>query len=118
MSNKIENPENGPQKKNLKRRDVLKSLATIPIVGAVLYGALRKKEYDRFVGKNISAQVGMSHDMPPAIPPSNTSKNNQDRAYRSRYQGKTASQRTWFCASHHDQRLEKRGIGKRRRQTL
>jgi len=74
MSNKIEKPENEPQKKNLKRRDVLKSLATIPIVGAVLYGALKKKEFDRIIGKNISAQVGMSHDMPPAIPPSNTSK--------------------------------------------
>jgi len=70
MSDKIENQENEAPKNNLKRRDVLKSLATIPIVGAVLYSALRKKQYDRLISNNINVQVGMSHDVPPAIPPS------------------------------------------------
>lgn len=71
MSNRIENPENGSEKKNIKRRDVLKTIATIPIAGAVIYGALKKKQADRILSKNISGEVGISYDAPPAIPPSN-----------------------------------------------
>lgn len=74
MSNSTENPENGSEKKNIKRRDVLKTIATIPIAGAVIYGALKKKQTDRLISQNISSEVGISHEAPPAIPPSNTDK--------------------------------------------
>ncbi len=74
MNNQKENQENNSEKKNVKRRDVLKTLATIPVAGAVIYGAFRKKQTERFISKTISGEVGMSHDAPPAIPPSNTNK--------------------------------------------
>ena len=54
----------------MKRRDILKTLATLPVVGTMIYGAFRKKEYDCVISKSISGEVGMSYDAPPAIAPS------------------------------------------------
>ncbi len=70
MNSKKENPENGAPNNKLNRRNLIKGLATLPIAGAVVYGAYKKKQYDRLLGKNISSEVGMSYDAPPAIPPS------------------------------------------------
>ena len=72
MKKEIEKPDNGQPEKSVKRREVIKGLATLPIAGAVAYGAYKKRQYDQLIGKNISGQVGISYDAPPAIPPSNT----------------------------------------------
>ncbi len=41
----------GPEKMN--RRDVIKGLATIPVIGALAYGTWKKKRYDDLLRKNI-----------------------------------------------------------------
>ena len=51
-------------KKNISRRDVLKSLATVPVVGAVAYGALKKKQYDHYLNSKIAEELGMSYSEP------------------------------------------------------
>ena len=71
MKKEIEKPDNGQPEKSVKRREVIKGLATLPIAGAVAYGAYKKRQYDQLIGKNISGQVGISYEAPPAIPPSN-----------------------------------------------
>jgi len=47
-------------KKKVKRRDVLKSLATVPILGALAYGIYRKRKYDHYLNTNIASKLGMS----------------------------------------------------------
>lgn len=52
------------------RRDLLKGLATIPVLGAFAYGVYRKGQYDRFLRKSIRKQVGISYDAPVIASPS------------------------------------------------
>ena len=50
MSDDIEkdlSPEKGGSDQKVERRDVLKGLATIPILGAFVYSVLRKQRYNR-----------------------------------------------------------------------
>ncbi len=56
-----EKNENTPK---MTRRDVLKGLATIPFVGAVAYGVMKKEKYSRLFRKNVQEAVDLSSDMP------------------------------------------------------
>ncbi|MCF8336250.1 MAG: Gfo/Idh/MocA family oxidoreductase [Bacteroidales bacterium] len=50
-----------PKTKNhISRRDVLKSLATVPVLGALAYGVYRKQQYKKFLSKNIFQETNMS----------------------------------------------------------
>ncbi len=54
--------------KNKKgRRDVLKSLATVPVVGALAYGWYRKKQHDLLLKKSIHEEVNIDAVNPVAI---------------------------------------------------
>ena len=54
------NEENGMK---VGRRDMLKGLATVPVVGALAYGVLRKTRLDRIKSENsIPAQLGLNTD--------------------------------------------------------
>ena len=63
----INSNENKP--KGVERRDVLKSLATLPVLGAFAYGVYKKRKYDRFLNSNISHELGMSTGEPKSINP-------------------------------------------------
>lgn len=64
--------DNRDNKKNkaVTRRDVLKSLATVPFLGAVAYGIYRKRSYENFLRENITGDLNMSQDVPQAPPKS------------------------------------------------
>jgi predicted dehydrogenase len=63
MENKENNHiEKNGSKKNLHRRDVLKGLATIPVLGAFAYGAIKKWKHDRLVKHNIWDELGLSSE--------------------------------------------------------
>lgn len=67
--NKEINQTGEPQKK-VTRRHILKSLATIPVVGAFAYGVYKKKKYDRTLSSNILQQIGITQKElhPPLVP--------------------------------------------------
>ncbi len=48
----------------MNRRDVLKGLATLPVVGALAYGAWKKKRYDDILRKNIRNVTDLSAASP------------------------------------------------------
>ncbi len=53
--------------KNKKgRRDILKSLATVPILGAFAYGYYKKQKYDRLLKKAIQSEISLEADNPVA----------------------------------------------------
>ncbi|MFW5877897.1 MAG: gfo/Idh/MocA family oxidoreductase, partial [bacterium] len=60
--NKSEQPNSDSGKMN--RRDVIKSLATIPVVGALAYGTWKKKRYDELLKKNILNVTELSSTSP------------------------------------------------------
>jgi len=70
-----ENPEKKDGKKleqeqkatNTGRRDALKSLATVPVLGALAYGLYKKKKYDRVLRNNILEEVNIT-DVTPVLP--------------------------------------------------
>jgi predicted dehydrogenase len=49
-----------PQKKKMNRRDVLKGLATVPVVGAFAVGYWRKKNLDHYRSHKLSKELNMS----------------------------------------------------------
>ena len=52
--------------KSVKRRDVLKSLATVPVLGVLAYGWWRKKRHENFLNNQLSKELRMSYESPPA----------------------------------------------------
>lgn len=46
--------------RKISRRDALKGLATVPVVGAVAYGAISKSHYEHKINRLISEELGMS----------------------------------------------------------
>ena len=52
--------------KTVNRRDVLKSIATVPVIGALAYGWWRKKRHENLLNNQLSKELGMSYDSPPA----------------------------------------------------
>ena len=55
-------------KKNIKRRDILKGLATVPVFGAFFGVFLRKKWLDDMKKKEILAELGLEGKAPAVIP--------------------------------------------------
>ncbi len=47
----------GENQKKLSRRDVVKGLATIPVVGALIYGWSRKQKYDQLFKDALQEEV-------------------------------------------------------------
>ena len=52
--------KNDKKKSGTTRRDVLKSLATVPVVGALAYGYYKKKRYDHMLNTRIMEELGMN----------------------------------------------------------
>jgi predicted dehydrogenase len=64
-----ENKKNKSSEKDGKstdfgRRDLLKGLATLPVLGALAYGVYKKKNYDRLVNNNLRQAVDLSAESP------------------------------------------------------
>jgi predicted dehydrogenase len=60
--------EDNQEKKGnkLSRRDILKSLATVPIVGAMAYGIYRKERSEQLLSNMITRELGISNSTRPA----------------------------------------------------
>lgn len=52
---------------NISRRNILKAFAAVPVLGALGYGVLRKKNYDNDLRDKIVKELGISYD-PPVLP--------------------------------------------------
>src|SRR6056297_3139357 len=48
----------------LNRRDLLKGLATVPVIGAFAYGVWRKKKLDHYRNNQLSNELNMSRTEP------------------------------------------------------
>lgn len=72
MSNNNKGTGNDPVKgEGLSRRDVLKGLATVPVLGAFAYAFFRKRRYDRLLRSNILRSVDINAAAPEyPLPPS------------------------------------------------
>jgi len=46
----------------ISRRDIIKGLATIPLVGGAVYGAYRKRKYERQLKSNLLTGIGIDSD--------------------------------------------------------
>ncbi len=62
---KKKNPKN---KKQISRRDLIKGLATLPIAGAVVYGAYKKRHFEKILNRTIADELGISSSQPQATP--------------------------------------------------
>lgn len=51
-------------KSKIGRRDLLKGLATLPLLGAFAYGVYKKKNYDRLLNSNLKQAVDLSAESP------------------------------------------------------
>jgi predicted dehydrogenase len=54
----------------LTRRDALKGLVTVPLLGAVAYGLYRKKSYEHYLKSTIARELNMSQGEPEEAPKS------------------------------------------------
>ena len=59
-----ENKENKENKVSLKRRDLLKALASLPVLGVFSYGLLSKKSHDDKLKQNILDELKLSNESP------------------------------------------------------
>ena len=68
---KDENSKESKKEKNenrIDRRDVLKSLATLPVLGGFIYGAIAKKSRDNFKKRLILSELGLEEGAPSVLP--------------------------------------------------
>jgi predicted dehydrogenase len=65
----MEDRNENRKENRMNRREILKSIATLPVLGAVTYGIYKKTAHDRFVKTVITDELKMSHDEPvvPAV---------------------------------------------------
>lgn len=59
MEEKDKNNLNEDSTSGLSRRDIIKGLATIPFVGGAIYGAYRKRKYERQIKSNLLSEIGV-----------------------------------------------------------
>ncbi len=65
-----ENRKKDEEKKSgISRRDILKGLATIPVVGGVLYSAYQKRKYDQVLKSGLFNEIGIDFETGPARKP-------------------------------------------------
>lgn len=50
--------------KKIGRRDLLKGLATVPVIGAIAYGSYRKKHLDHLRSTQLVRELDLSHEAP------------------------------------------------------
>jgi len=50
------------------RRDLLKGLATLPVLGAMAYGVLKKERHDTILNTEVSDELGLGYGPPPLRP--------------------------------------------------
>lgn len=62
----MKDQEDKTKNNKLNRRDVIKGLATIPVLGAVIYGAYKKRQYERYLNNNILDELKFSLEEPEA----------------------------------------------------
>lgn len=60
----ISGSEHGEKNPKIGRRDLLKGLATLPVLGAFAYGVYKKKNYDRLLSNNLRQAVDLSSESP------------------------------------------------------
>lgn len=53
-------------RKGFDRRDVIKSLATLPVLGAFAYGIYQKRKYGSLIHSDVAKEIGISTDEPKA----------------------------------------------------
>ncbi len=57
----MENSDKQAQKSNrFTRREILKSLLTVPVIGAFAYAYYKKTKYDRFLSSNLNSELGLN----------------------------------------------------------
>lgn len=59
-----ENQENNQKKFSRKRRDLLKAMASLPVLGAFAYGLTSKRSHDNSLKQNISEELKLSSASP------------------------------------------------------
>jgi hypothetical protein len=59
-----EENKNSTKKSSVNRRELLKGLATVPILGAIAYGVYKKKSYEHYLKSTIIRELEMSMDEP------------------------------------------------------
>lgn len=64
----MEEDKRDKDKRKISRREVIKNLATVPVLGAVAYGLYKKRTSDQFLKNSISDELNMSGDSPMAAP--------------------------------------------------
>ncbi|RKY88930.1 gfo/Idh/MocA family oxidoreductase [candidate division KSB1 bacterium] len=57
-----------PDEGSIGRRDLLKGLATIPVIGVFLYSLFKKRSYDKRIKKSIFEELGLSREAPAVLP--------------------------------------------------
>ncbi|MFN8207659.1 MAG: Gfo/Idh/MocA family oxidoreductase [Bacteroidales bacterium] len=73
----MESSDNNKQKgKKIGRRDVLKGLATLPVLGAVAYGTLKKERQDDLLNKLIQDELQLSYS-PSTLKPLQSAKDSR-----------------------------------------
>jgi len=60
----MENNQDNKQKKDINRRDLLKGMATVPVLGAFAFGIWRKKQLDHYRSHQLSQELNMSSVAP------------------------------------------------------
>lgn len=56
--------QDNEEKPGLSRRDIIKGLATVPVLGAFAYGWYRKKKYQRYLKKSIQGEIKLDATIP------------------------------------------------------
>ncbi|MCF8380019.1 MAG: Gfo/Idh/MocA family oxidoreductase [Bacteroidales bacterium] len=64
MSDKVDNKNSEAGKEGMNRREVLKGLATIPVLGAMAYGAIKKVRFEDNRKSNLKQVVNLSSEDP------------------------------------------------------
>jgi len=54
--------------RTMGRRDLLKGLASLPVVGAFLYSFFKKRTYDNSIKKSIIKEIGVTGEAPSVVP--------------------------------------------------
>ncbi len=62
--NKQQEEEQSRLNKKMNRRDILKGLATVPVLGVFAWGYYKKRKYDRVLKKVIRDELGMEYAPP------------------------------------------------------
>ncbi|MBN1273716.1 MAG: Gfo/Idh/MocA family oxidoreductase [Candidatus Aminicenantes bacterium] len=60
--------ENKEKEVSTGRRDILKSLATLPVFGAFFYGLYKKRQADNFKKNSILSELGLGEKAPEVLP--------------------------------------------------